>query len=122
MPQWLRRRAEIIELHDGVCQHCVTKKHALTIHHRYYVAERMAWEYPDWALIPVCDSPCHAQIQEDNRDVFAMWETRGKLLDNLCCPSEIAELSELLDRALMSGVKIETLSNLITGTYQKEER
>ena len=74
-PQWLRKRAKMIELYGRTCQHCGKVTDLLTIHHRYYVAGRMPWQYPDWALIPVCDTPCHWIMHEKACDTFADWET-----------------------------------------------
>lgn len=76
-PEWLRKRADMIELYDSICQRCRKKTDLLTIHHRYYVAGRMPWQYPDWALPPVCDTPCHWQMHEDSLDTFAEWECAG---------------------------------------------
>jgi len=74
-PQWLRKRAKIIELYKRTCQHCRKVTDFLTIHHRYYVSGRMPWQYPDWALIPVCDQACHWILHEKAKDTFAEWET-----------------------------------------------
>jgi|SRR6185436_14576533 len=73
MPEWFRRRAEIIELANRKCHDCGACQigcescdfHdmplvALEVHHKYYVRGRKPWEYPDEALESLCHE-CHEQ-------------------------------------------------------------
>jgi len=57
-PEWKEKRQRVIDHHWGYCFHCGTSKN-LQVHHRFYIAGRMAWEYPMSALIPLC-ADCHA--------------------------------------------------------------
>lgn len=74
-PKWLRTRARIIIKYKSTCQHCRKVTPMLQVHHRYYVAWRMLWQYPDWCLIPLCDKPCHNLVHELYADTFQDWET-----------------------------------------------
>lgn len=78
-PRWLRKRAEILELHGCACFHCHKKTNCLQVHHRYYISRRMPWEYPNWALVPLCDDGCHKKIQDRHAQGWEDWEELGGL-------------------------------------------
>lgn len=61
-PRWKTRRDEILVLDGFECQYC-KKDYNLNVHHLYYVKGRMAWEYPDSALIVLCID-CHEIAHE----------------------------------------------------------
>lgn len=96
-PKWLRKRAAILEKYKSTCQHCRKQTAMLSIHHRYYVAWRKPWQYPDWALIPLCDTPCHRLVQERDRDTFQDWETNDGACDPIPEPSVPDTLPLVLD-------------------------
>lgn len=53
-PQWKAKRQEVIDYFWGYCYKCGTSKN-LEVHHKYYEAGKMAWEYPiNVCLIPLC--------------------------------------------------------------------
>lgn len=56
--RWLALRDLIIDRDWKMCQQCMSGKN-LQVHHKYYEAGKMAWEYPDSALITLCKK-CHA--------------------------------------------------------------
>lgn len=62
--RWKQRRAEIISRDFGMCQKCMSSKN-LNVHHKYYIDGRMAWEYPDYALITYCRD-CHEYEHDEN--------------------------------------------------------
>jgi hypothetical protein len=42
----------------------------LHVHHKYYIADRLPWDYPDEALITMC-SKCHYEFHQNNVvDIF----------------------------------------------------
>lgn len=51
-------RLEILKRDDWQCQRCQSKKKTLEVHHLYYLLGLMIWEYPDDALIVLCND-CH---------------------------------------------------------------
>ncbi len=63
---WKVRRDEILERDDYCCQECLRGKREnrnikLHVHHKSYIAGRMAWEYSDEYLITLCED-CHQMI------------------------------------------------------------
>jgi 5-methylcytosine-specific restriction endonuclease McrA len=60
--RWLYLRNRILDRDWRICQHCLTGK-GLQVHHRYYDEGKMAWEYPDLALITLCKK-CHEAEHE----------------------------------------------------------
>ena len=58
-PAWQKKRLQILERAGWKCQYCKAEDQTLAIHHRYYVKGRAPWEYPDFALVAVCED-CHA--------------------------------------------------------------
>lgn len=58
-PRWQKKRLEIFERDEWTCQTCKSKENTLSLHHKYYSKEyENPWEYPDTALITLCDQ-CH---------------------------------------------------------------
>jgi hypothetical protein len=73
-PEWQRKRLEIMDRDGFACQNCGDKDAFLNVHHRYYVAGRMPWEYPAFALITLCEC-CHQKNhQEQGSENFGLWE------------------------------------------------
>lgn len=66
--RWEERRLEIIERDDYECQCCgATADDALLqVHHRYYEEGLLPWEYPDDALVTLCEE-CHKDIHKNSR-------------------------------------------------------
>lgn len=60
--QWRNKKEIILHRDMRLCQHCLTGKN-LDVHHKYYLEGKMAWEYPDAALMTLCRS-CHAHVHE----------------------------------------------------------
>ncbi|HDY88083.1 MAG TPA: HNH endonuclease [bacterium] len=60
--KWKLKRDEILRLDNHKCQYCKTDK-KLNVHHTYYVKGRLAWDYPNSALITLCIN-CHELAHE----------------------------------------------------------
>lgn len=56
-PRWKEKREQILERDFRMCQICMSSK-KLQVHHVYYIENRDAWDYPDTALLTLCES-CH---------------------------------------------------------------
>ena len=56
LPQWQRRRLEILQRDDFTCQICGCKDKTLHVHHLRHVPGREIHEYEDWELIPFANS------------------------------------------------------------------
>lgn len=61
-PEWGFKRQEILLRDWGLCQHCLNSKD-LDVHHKYYIDGRLAWQYPNGALITLCRT-CHLKVHE----------------------------------------------------------
>lgn len=59
-PEWADRSREIKERDNYTCQKCYKKTGGLHVHHKYYVFGRQPWEYPDQALVTLCNY-CHSE-------------------------------------------------------------
>ena len=66
-PRWQKKRLKILERDNFTCQECGSKKNTLHIHHKYYLPNKKAWEYPDTALITLCEY-CHEIEQSIKKD------------------------------------------------------
>ena len=97
-PRWQRRRLEIMELNEWMCQHCYATNKTLSVHHKYYVSGREPWEYRDEALITLCND-CHREW-EDNKNII--YDFTKVLLDDGWTPMQLSELLDIL-RQLPSG-------------------
>lgn len=62
-PRWLRKRTAILIRDDFTCQHCRETTKPLHCHHKYYHFNTDPWEYPDEALIILCET-CHLEEEE----------------------------------------------------------
>ena len=50
-PRWQRKRLEVLNRANFSCEKCQDHASTLHVHHKYYVSNRLPWEYPDWCLI-----------------------------------------------------------------------
>lgn len=91
--RWLNLRAQVIRRDFGVCQNCMGSRH-LNVHHKEYIAGRMAWEYPKAMLITLCNR-CHH-----------LWHEHNKTNVRPSNQKTIEELGELIRRdvALLKGL------------------
>jgi len=68
-PRWQKKRLEILERDQWMCQHCYDTKSTLSVHHLYYESSRDPWDYDDAALVTLCND-CH-QFEYDNINISA---------------------------------------------------
>lgn len=59
-PRWQRRRLEIQNRDDWSCLDCGETSRTLNVHHGYYLKGAAPWEYPDDALMTLCEK-CHEE-------------------------------------------------------------
>lgn len=62
-PRWQKRRLEIMERDGFRCLRCGDERTTLNVHHLFYEKDVMAWEYPEWSLITLCE-PHHAEEEK----------------------------------------------------------
>ena len=66
-PRWQKRRLDVMSRDDFSCCKCGSRTETLHVHHRYYIAGRQPWDYPDNLLVTLCEK-CHKE-EEDCKDV-----------------------------------------------------
>lgn len=82
-PEWKLKRKKILE-RDVVCQFCFSIEN-LQVHHLYYIDGNLAWEYPDEALITLCEN-CHTDEHLYQKQVY---ETIDNMLKSGIMSKEI---------------------------------
>jgi hypothetical protein len=63
--RWLRKRSTIVKRDKYTCTKCHTQDNTLNVHHLYYIKDSLAWQYPNNALITLCER-CHCKWHEVN--------------------------------------------------------
>lgn len=75
-PRWQKKRLEVLQFRGFKCEQCEDEKSQLHVHHRYYVAGRFPWRYPDFCYQVLC-CDCHAakRSPEADESEFMEWES-----------------------------------------------
>lgn len=61
-PEWQEKRLKIMSRDKFSCRKCGNEqKRTLHVHHYWYERGKKPWEYPDEALITLCDQ-CHERL------------------------------------------------------------
>ena len=63
-PRWQKKRLEILERDEWMCQSCFDSESTLHVHHRRYLQDVEPWDYPANLLLTLCES-CHQQEKDD---------------------------------------------------------
>ncbi len=66
-PRWQKRRLGVLERDGWTCRFCGATTKTLTVHHRWYVPGFQPWDYPDSALVTLCED-CH-QLEYETRAI-----------------------------------------------------
>lgn len=64
-PRWQKRRLEMLESRDWICEFCGDSNNTLHVHHKQYIKGKEPWEYSDLQLAVFCD-PCHERAHKDH--------------------------------------------------------
>jgi hypothetical protein len=75
--RWQAKRQRIISRSHGRCEECGGDGKRLEVHHCYYRYGRLPWQYPDGALLALCND-CHDRRGKAELR-FRMFMTRLKL-------------------------------------------
>lgn len=57
---WQKAKSRICELHLWTCADCHSTTQMLAVHHLWYDLSKEPWDYPDDALLPLCEF-CHSK-------------------------------------------------------------
>jgi len=89
-PQWQKKRLAIFDRDEWKCTRCADNFTTLHVHHLYYSAGADPWDYPDRALVTLCEL-CHQKVE------FMKWVARVGIvqLKKLDFPPE--DVKEVLD-------------------------
>lgn len=68
--EWIEK-SRYIKNRDGNCCTKCSATMILQVHHKYNVANRLPWEYPDNALITYC-SNCHSDAHKENIPFYSI--------------------------------------------------
>jgi hypothetical protein len=58
LPDWQKKRLEILDRDKWTCQICKETGRPLHVHHKWYESKRMPWDYPGEVYLTLCDL-CH---------------------------------------------------------------
>ena len=64
-PNWQRKRLEVMQRDNFLCQQCGSADKTLNVHHTYYTKGAMPWEYPIESLRTFCEE-CHSGYHATN--------------------------------------------------------
>ena len=80
-PLWLQKRNQILTRDKNTCQFCGAQDKYLHVHHKYYEKDKNPWEYPNEALVTLCDD-CHEYMHNNTPndkirigDIFAYFHS-----------------------------------------------
>lgn len=62
-PRWQKKRLEVLQYYNFICDQCGDDKTELHVHHRAYIKGREPWDYPLEMFRSVC-KPCHANLTQ----------------------------------------------------------
>lgn len=69
-PRWQKKRVEILQRDEFMCQCCYSTDKTLHVHHLIYFPDHSPWEYENHHLITLCEN-CHKQ--QKAYDIRKMW-------------------------------------------------
>lgn len=61
-PRWQKKRLEIMQRDQWTCRLCGSTTETLNVHHVYYEKGFDVWQYPDFALLTLCEE-CHQKTE-----------------------------------------------------------
>lgn len=68
-PRWQKKRLEVLQNYDFVCQSCGDGESTLHVHHKMYAKGKEPWEYELNQYTVLCWS-CHKQEHDKDFDIF----------------------------------------------------
>ncbi len=84
LPEWQKKRLEILQLKEWKCEICGEKKYQLNVHHRYYIPCRKPWEYDNNELAVLCDF-CHKREHDFKKGIFHLFDKKLNEIRKLGC-------------------------------------
>lgn len=94
-PRWQKKRLEIFSRDEFTCNSCGCKDKTLHLHHKYYRPKTVIWDYPDDALVTLCED-CHSEAT----DYITAFDSQFK---TFFAPSELLDLASAIHHANSTG-------------------
>src|SRR4051794_39632649 len=95
-PRWQKKRLEILSRDEFTCQSCFDSESTLNVHHCYYERGNDPWEYPNTALLTLCES-CHER--ESHQFKGGQQALTKSLAKHRFLASDMQVLANAIDRA-----------------------
>ena len=93
-PKWQKKRLEILNRDEFMCQYCGDKDSTLHVHHKSYIYGNAIWDYPESNLITFCES-CHDKVTETKKAIKSIIDEDLTMSDEL---GELLIIVNLLKR------------------------
>ena len=96
-PRWQKKKAEIFTRDKYACQVCGRKDITLHAHHRYYTTDTDPWDYPDSAIITLCE--VHHNTEHLVGKLLTIEDLIDVIRDNNMMINMISQLSVLIEKS-----------------------
>jgi hypothetical protein len=110
-PEWQRKRLEVMDRAGFKCEECGDTSTTLNVHHKYYTKGAMPWEYPDFALVCLCE-PCHGETHNVKK---LLSEAMAKLNNS----SDLLELLGFVKSILMRNLSTKGNEKFTVGSFEE---
>lgn len=87
-PRWQKKRLEVFQRDEFICQICLDSESTLNIHHKRYIPGKEPWDYDLNDLVTLCEI-CHGSEKE------AREEAESILLEQLRMKFFSSEIDQL---------------------------
>ena len=108
-PRWQKKRLEILERDQFMCQNCSDTEKTLHVHHRAYAKNTKPWEYVDKNYVTLC-ADCHEE-----------WELAKNFIDAALMEIDPRSFLGLIDDDAQSD-PLRLIHNLAYGVASSQVR
>ena len=95
-PLWQKKRVEILERDNYICQYCGSTTKELHVHHKIYKKGAAPWEYDNDNLITLCHD-CHEIETEEKKELYTLFQ-------DICSLSRKCGFSEQLLSSMFARI------------------
>jgi hypothetical protein len=74
-PNWQKKRLQILSRDKFTCKLCGDTETTLHVHHKYYENGKDPWEYPNTALVTLCQH-CHKEVEDEKDEIQEFEEVK----------------------------------------------
>lgn len=74
-PKWQKKRLQILGRDKFTCKLCGDTETTLHVHHKYYENGCDPWEYPNTALVTLCEH-CHKEVEDWKNEIAGLSDIR----------------------------------------------